>query len=120
MAMTEREFLNKVLAGEMTDEVKEYAESSIAKLDARNEKRKNTPSKAQKENAELMKAIITTITANGAMVASEIGSALGVSTQKASALCGLLVKSGDLAVSEVKAKGKGAVKQYALATNEGE
>jgi hypothetical protein len=62
------------------------------------------------------------ITANGASVASAIGSGLGISTQKASALCKLLVDGGKLAVGEVKVKNKGAVKQYSLAegdTDEG-
>ena len=78
MAMTEREFLTKVLAIEgITDEVKGYATEGIAKLDARNDKRKNTQTKAQKENVETMKSIVATITANGAMFASDIGVALG-------------------------------------------
>ena len=117
MAMTEREFLTKVLAIEgITDEVKGYATEGIAKLDARNDKRKNTQTKAQKENVETMKSIVATITANGAMFASDIGTALGISTQKASALCKLLVTDGTLSVADVKVKNKGAVKQYSLAT----
>lgn len=117
MAMTEREFLTKVLAIEgITDEVKGYATEGIAKLDARNDKRKNTQTKAQKENVETMKSIVATITANGKMVASEIASALGISTQKASALCKLLVADGTLSVADVKVKNKGAVKQYSLVT----
>ena len=117
MAMTEREFLTNVLAIDgITDEMKGYATEGIAKLDARNDKRKNTLTKAQKENVETMKSIVATITANGKMVASEIGAALGITTQKASALCKLLVTDGTLTVADVKVKGKGAVKQYSLAT----
>jgi predicted HTH transcriptional regulator len=117
MAMTEREFLNKVLATEgISDEMKGYATEGIAKLDARNDKRKNTQTKAQKENAETMKSIVATLTEKGKMVASEIATALGISTQKASALCKLLVNDGTLTVGEVKVKNKGAVKQYSLAT----
>ena len=116
MAMTEREFLTKVLATEgLAEELKSYATEGIAKLDARNDKRKNTQTKAQKENAETMKSIVATIAANGKMVASEIATALNISTQKASALCKLLVNEGKLAVGEVKVKNKGAVKQYSLA-----
>jgi predicted O-methyltransferase YrrM len=117
MAMTEREFLTKVLATDgISDEMKGYATESIAKLDARNDKRKNTQTKAQKENVETMKSIVATITTNGAMFASDIGTALGISTQKASALCKLLVTDGTLSVADVKVKNKGAVKQYSLAT----
>lgn len=113
--MTERDFLNKVLAIEgIADELREYAEGSIAKLDARNDKRKNTQTKAQKENEVTMTAIVELL-ANGAMVASDIGKALDISTQKASSLCRLLATAGKVTATEVKVKGKGAVKQYALA-----
>ena len=114
--MTEREFLTKVIAIKgISKELSDYANEGIAKLDARNDKRKNTQTKAQKENVETMKSIVDTISANGAMIASEIGAALGISTQKASALCGLLVKDGALTVADVKVKGKGTVKQYSVA-----
>ena len=52
--------------------------------------------------------------ANGSAVASDIGAALGISTQKASALCGLLVKEGKMTVVDTKVKNKGTVKQYTL------
>ncbi len=116
MAMTEREFLNKVLAIEgISKELSDYATEGIAKLDARNDKRKNTQTKTQKENEGVMTAIVDHLTANGADVASAIATAVGVSTQKASALCGLLVKNGTLTVTDIKVKGKGTVKQYAVA-----
>ena len=115
--MTEREFLTKVLAIEGLEEsLANYANEGIAKLDARNDKRKNTQTKAQKENEGTMVLILDTITTNGAMVASEIASAVGISTQKASALCKLLVDGGKLAVADVKVKNKGTVKQYSLPT----
>lgn len=117
MAMTEREFFTKVLATEgLAEELKSYATEGIAKLNARNDKRKNTQTKAQKENAETMDKIVALITEGGAKVASEIAVALGVSTQKASALCKLLVDGGKLKVADIKVKNKGAVKQYSLAT----
>lgn len=116
MAMTEREFLNSVLAIEgISKELSDYATEGIAKLDARNDKRKNTQTKTQKENEGVMTAIVDHLTANGADVASAIATAVGVSTQKASALCGLLVKNGTLTVTDIKVKGKGTVKQYAVA-----
>jgi Fic family protein len=116
--MTEREFLTKVLAIEGLEEsLTNYANEGIAKLDARNDKRKNTQTKAQKENESTMVLILDTITTNGAMVASEIAGAVGISTQKASALCKLLVDGGKLAVADVKVKNKGTVKQYSLPTS---
>ena len=119
--MTEREFLTKVIATEgIADELKTYAEEGIAKLDAKNDKRRNTQTKAQKENEGLMAEIVDTITANGKMVASEIADAMGISTQKASALCKLLVDGGKLSVADVRVKNKGTVKQYSLVAVEGE
>lgn len=116
MAMTEREFLTKVLAIEgISKELADHATEGLAKLDARNNKRKNTQTKAQKENEGIMTAIVGYLTANGASVASDIGTALNISTQKASALCKLLVDSGKLTVADVKVKGKNTVKQYSVA-----
>lgn len=113
---TEREFMMKVLALniETADgaDIKEYAKQAIVKLDERNEKRKNTPTKAQKENAETMKKILEFVSEKGAAVASEIGATLKTSTQKASALCKLLVDNKVLGVRDLKIKGKGSVKQY--------
>ena len=117
--MTEREFLTKVLAIEgIATELSDYATEGIAKLDARNDKRKNTQTKAQKENEGVMTAIVNHLTANGADVASGIGTALGISTQKASALCKLLADGGKLTVADVKVKGKGTVKQYSIVETE--
>ena len=117
--MTEREFLTKVIAIEgISKELSDYATEGIAKLDARNDKRKNTQTKAQKENEGVMTAIVDHLTANGSDVASSIGTALGISTQKASALCKLLVDGGKLTVADVKVKGKGTVKQYTVAEDE--
>lgn len=114
--MTEREFLTKVLAIEgIAKELADYANEGIAKLDARNDKRKSTQTKAQKENEGVMTAIVETLTANGAMVASEVASAVGISTQKASALCKLLVDGGKVQVADVKVKSKGTLKQYSIA-----
>ena len=113
--MTNREFFNKVIAGEVDNEVVEMAQTLLAKLDEKNAKRKNTETKEQKENKVLM-AKICDLLANGGMVASDIGKALGVSTQKASALCVLLVKEGTVCCTDLKVKGKGTVKCYALAT----
>lgn len=111
--MTEREFLTAIVNGNVSDEIKAYAEEGIAKLDAKNEKRKNTPTKNQEANAAL-KARIIELLADGAKVASEIGVALEVSTQKASALLVQLTNEGKVAQAEIKVPKKGAVKSYSL------
>lgn len=115
--MTNREFLNSVIAvlnPEENADLVAFANAEIAKLDARNDKRRNTQTKEQKENEERKSAIVELL-GNGAKVASEIGSALGYSTQRVSALCKQLVDNGTLTVKDIKVKGKGTVKQYAIA-----
>ena len=113
--MTNREFYTAIIGNpNVADDLKTYAQGEIDKLDARNDKRKNTQTKAQKENETVMLSILEHL-ANGSAVASEIGSALGISTQKASALCKLLVNDGKLTVADIKVKNKGTLKQYTLA-----
>ena len=97
------------------------AKAELAKMDAANANRKSKPSKTSVANEPIKAAIVELLTTNGAMVASAIGAALTngeveVSTSKASALCGQLVKAEVLAVEDVKVKGKGTVKQYSIAT----
>lgn len=121
MAMTEREFLTAVLAlNNLPTDLEEHATEGIAKLDARNDKRKNTQTKTQKENEGIMTTILDHLTTNGSAVASDIGSALGITTQKASALCKLLVDSGKLTVADIKVKNKGTVKQYSAVISDTE
>ena len=57
--MTERDFYNKVIAHEgIPSDIKEYAMEGIAKLDAKNLKRKNTPTKEQVANEGLKTDIL--------------------------------------------------------------
>ena len=116
--MTNREFYTAIIENPNVAEVlKNFAQGEIDKLDARNDKRKNTQTKAQKENEGIMTSILTHL-ANGSAVASDIGAALGISTQKASALCSLLAKEGKVTVADIKVKNKGTVKQYTLVTSD--
>jgi acetolactate synthase small subunit len=110
--MTYREFYNAILNNKIDDEVIATAKAEIEKLDARNEKRRNTMTKEQKANEEIKVAIADFIGDKVDVVASDIAKGLETSTQKVSALCKQMVESGVLAVSEVKVKGKGAVKGY--------
>ena len=109
--MTSREMLTAVINGSITAEVIEAAKAEIAKLDARNDKRRNTLTKEQIAN-EAIKSEMLSVLANGAMVASEIAAAMGISTQKVSALAKQLVDCGSLKASDRKVKGKGTVKCY--------
>ena len=115
--MTNREFYTAVITANLNADLTAFAQGEIDKLDARNDKRKTTQTKAQKENEGIMASILAHL-ANGSAVASDIGTALGISTQKASALCGLLVKEGKVTVADTKVKNKGTVKQYTLVTSD--
>lgn len=115
--MTNREFLNSVINGNVGADEIAFATAEIAKLDARNDKRRNTLSKEQIANEEIKAAILKVI-GIGSMVAADIAKACGISTQKASALCALLVKDGRLTVHDLKVKGKGTVKCYEAVVTE--
>ena len=110
--MTNREFYAIVANANISEEVTKFAKEAESKLDARNEKRRNTPTKAQEANATLRADMVKFITENGAKVAAEVAAEFAVSTQKASALLGQAVSAGEIKVADLKVKGKGTVKQY--------
>ena len=113
--MTNREFYNAIINGEVTDEVVAMAKAEIEKLDARNEKRRNTLTKEQKENEDRKAVILAYLKDNAKALAADIGHACDYSTQRVSALCKQLVESGDIKVEDIKVKGKGVLKAYSLA-----
>ena len=117
--MTNREFLTAVSACEnCSDEIREYALTAIAKLDASNEARKNKPSKKATENAPIMEQIANEILTTEAQTAATIAEAAGISVQKASALLRQLVADGRANVADEKMPKKGTVKVYTAATAE--
>lgn len=114
--MTNREFLNAVIALSASEEITEHAKAMIASLDKRNAARTSKPSKTQLENAPIKEAILGIIAEMNAEVsASELHGRLNISVQKASSLCRQLVEEGKLSKGERKEKGKGLVKVYSLA-----
>ena len=114
--MTNREFLNAVIALSASEEITEHAKAMIASLDKRNSARTSKPSKTQLENAPIKEAIMGVIAEMNAEVsASELHERLNISVQKASSLCRQLVEEGKLSKGERKEKGKGLVKVYSLA-----
>lgn len=112
--MTKREFLNAIATGTVNEEVIAKANELIAQMDAENAKRRERPSKKAVENAPLIERIVNEILGEEVMTATMVGEALGVSTQKASALCRAAVKEGKAAQVDVKVKGKGVQKGYIL------
>ena len=116
--MTKREFLQKVIAKTANEELRAYAENEITKLDERNHARSSKPSKTQLENEPIKAAIVEFLTGKDWTVASAIGEALEISTQKASALCRQLVADKVLVEMEVKIPKKGKQKAYMVNTTE--
>ena len=109
--MTKREMFEAIINGNINEEIIEMAKHEIVKMDEKNAKRKNSPSKTALAN-EPIKVKIKEILTHEPQSASEIAEKVEISTQKASAL---LRQIEGLAVSEIKVKGKGKVKGYALA-----
>lgn len=113
--MTNREFYTNIINGTINDEVIAHATASLEKLDATNEKRRNTPSKTQVENQPLIDTIVGSILTAEPKTASDVAGELGVSVQKASALLRAIVADGKAVASDVKVAKKGTQKAYALA-----
>lgn len=109
--MTRREMYEVIASGNINDEVIEMAKNEIVKMDERNAKRRNNPSKKSIEN-EPIKAKIMEVLTEEPMSASEVAEKVEISVQKASAL---LRQIDGLNVTEIKVKGKGKVKGYSLA-----
>lgn len=113
--MTNRELYTAIINANLSDEITEKAQSLLAQLDARNEKRASTPSKKSLANEPIKAAIIGLYTEEvKALTAPEVGSRLEISTQKASSLLRQMVESGMLTAEEVKVPKKGKIKAYSL------
>lgn len=112
--MTTREFLNSIISANISEEVTNYAKEAVAKLDARNAKRASTPSKTAVANEPIKAQIMDYLADKGATTSTEIGGAVGISTQKASALLRQLTENGLLTSEEVKVPKRGKVKAYRI------
>lgn len=122
--MTRRAFLTAAAETFTTKGMTEHADfalAEIAKLDATNEKRREKSSKAAEANKPLVEAIQEQILTKEFQTASDIAVQLNelfptlekaISTQKASAI---LTRMDGIRKEDIKIKGKGVVKGYALA-----
>ena len=114
--MTKREFLNAVIEKVADMNLQDFAKAEIEKMDARNAKRANTPTKRAKENEPIKDKIVAFLYGKDTpQIAADIANELELTTQKISALCRQLVNDGRLNAEDVKVKGKGKVKGYTLA-----
>lgn len=104
--MTQREFYTAVINGEMNEEMVAFATESIEKLDARNAKRVEKTANAHADEKAQIFAVLT----DTPQLASDIATAVGMSTAKVS---GLLGRMDNITVGETKVKG-GKRKVYSL------
>ena len=120
--MTKREFLMDVIGAIEGKEgvdvvaVRDFAMEQIAKMDERNATRSSKPTKTQLENEAVKEQILAAFEVGEVLVAAAIGERVGISTQKASALCRQLVEVGSLKSHEVKIPKKGKQKAYSIIT----
>lgn len=122
--MTIREFMTAVIAMEnVSDEIKDFAKNEIVKLDARNAKRAEKPSKTALANEPIKAELFNLLKEwGGVHTSSAIVERLEgkYSVQKVSSLLRQLTNEGKLNAVEVRVKGKGKQKGYTIAEIESE
>lgn len=114
---TERNAWEEVATLETASEdLKAFAVARLAKLEEKNDKRKNSEAAVVKRevDAAARETMLSVMEAGKTYVASELGTMAGVTTMKASSLAGDLTKEGKLVQSEVRSNGR-KVKGYTLA-----
>lgn len=116
--MTQREFFTAIVNGTINVDIQAYAADAIDKLDERNAKRKTKPTKAQEANEAVMVEIVAFLDGKADVLASEVGTGVGISTNKASALLTKLVERGEVTVCDIKVPKSGKRKAYSLAVSE--
>lgn len=99
-----------------SEELKAFAVARLAKLDEKNDKRKNSEAAVAKREADAAarETMLSVMEAGKTYVASELGTLIGVSTMKASSLALDLIKENKLVQSETRSNGR-KVKAYSLA-----
>lgn len=113
--MTNREFYTIIADSNLADDVKAFATASLEKLNARNANRSAKPTKAQLENAPIKQALLEYLTTNaGQFTEGDLGTALGVTHNKAGALARQLVAEGKVTSAEVKFPKVGKRKVYSI------
>ena len=115
--MTKREFYTAIKNGKIDEQIKLFATEELEKMDAVNEKRRNTLSKKAKENEPLLNKIEHEILTEEPKTATDVAAILEVSVQKASGLLRRLVEDGKAAKVDVKIKGKGTQRGYSKIQN---
>lgn len=113
---TNRMGFTAVIGGTITPEVIAWAQAELAKIDAKNEKRK-ADGGIKAENKPIADAILAAL-ANGGMLATDLAVVIGQSVPKTNGVAKQMCDLGMLVKSKVKVKGKGEMTHYALAPTE--
>ena len=111
--ITARIALTSISQGTITPDVQEWALAEIAKMNAKNEKRK-AEGGIKAENKPVADAILVAL-ANGGMLATDLAVVIGQSVPKTNGVAKQMCDLGLLVKSKVKVKGKGDMTHYALA-----
>lgn len=115
---TMRDFLNAVINETDNQDLKNYAEAEIEKINLRNERRKSQQTETQKENEILKDRIVEYMKNSDAnqFLAGNISSEFGISTQKASAMLRQLTQDEILLSNNVRVDTDGSIKDAEATT----
>lgn len=115
--MIRREFLQMVINGSVSAEGIEFAKQELAKMDKANQSKASKASKAKAiEDAPIIAKILEVLTkADKPLLGSELALEVGITQSKAIALA---KKVEGIIIGEVKVKGKGVRKTFALPKDE--
>lgn len=110
--MTTREFLNCVISANISDDMNSKAQSLISALDAKNEKRKSSDSKAKKEATARREAVHAYLSTTPSFI-EPIAYGLKLSEGQVRSALAALVRDGIAVKSEVK-DGKSRKMAYSI------
>ena len=102
--MTTREFFQTVLDAHISEDMDKASVELIAKLDARNEKRKSADSKAKRESAERVQKVLDFLCVHqGQSFTRDVfASAVGLSVGQVTAACKPIIVDGTINRAETK------------------
>lgn len=120
--MTQREFYEAIVNANVSEEITAFATKSIETLDKRNEtRREKAAEKAvakEAEKAPIREAILAVITAEPKTASTLIAEAgVEVKPQAIPSLLKPLIEEGVVFKADIKVKGKGTQRGYALTEN---
>ena len=120
--MTQREFYEAIVNANVSEEITAFATKSIETLDKRNEtRREKAAEKAvakEAEKAPIREAILAVITAEPKTASTLIAEAgVEIKPQAIPSLLKPLIEDGVVYKADIKVKGKGTQRGYALTEN---